>query len=96
LSDFYQHKRDLFCTLLQDSRFRFIPSAGSFFQLLDYSEISNEADTNLARRLTVEHKVASIPVSVFYQQPPQQNILRFCFAKDDATLARAAEILCSL
>ena len=96
LGQFYQAKRDLFCRLLADSRFRLTPSAGTFFQLVDYSEISNEPDAAVARQWTTEHKVASIPVSVFYQEPPRQNYLRFCFAKDDATLERAARILCEL
>ena len=96
LGGFYQGKRDLFNGLLADSRFGLTPSAGTFFQLLDYSAVSNEADVDLARRLTVEHKIASIPVSVFYADPPNQRFLRFCFAKDDETLARAAEILCRL
>ena len=96
LGAFYQAKRDLFCSLLDESRFRLTPSAGTFFQILDYSRITNEPDTELAKHWTVEKKVASIPVSVFYDDPPNQELLRFCFAKDDATLERAAEILCSL
>ena len=95
LGAFYQAKRDLFCRLLDESRFRLTPSAGTFFQILDYSRITNEPDTELAKRWTVEKKVASIPVSVFDDDPPNQELLRFCFAKDDATLERAAEILCS-
>ena len=93
LAAFYQAKRDLFCDRLGESRFQLTPSAGTFFQLLDYSAISDEPDTALARRWTVEHKVASIPMSVFYQEPPNQRYLRFCFAKDDATLERAAAVL---
>ena len=96
LGAFYQAKRDLFCDLLSDSRFRLTRSAGTFFQLVDYGGISNEPDTELARRWTVERKVASIPISVFYEDSPPQSYLRFCFAKDDATLKRAAEILCEL
>ena len=96
LAAFYQAKRDLFCDLLRDSRFALTPSPGTFFQLVDYGRISNEHDADLARRWTVEAKVASIPVSVFYEDPPDQRFLRFCFAKDDATLERAAEILCAL
>lgn len=96
LGAFYQRKRDLLCTLLADSRFRVVPSAGTYFQLLDYSAISAERDVELARRLTVEHKLASIPVSVFYGADPGHRMLRLCFAKDDATLHRAAEILCAL
>jgi len=93
LGAFYQAKRDLFCDLLGDSRFRLTPSAGTFFQLVDYGAITNEPDTDLARRWTVEEKVASIPISIFYEDPPDQRFLRFCFAKDDATLKTAAEIL---
>lgn len=93
LAGFYQRKRDLFNGLVAESRFELTPSAGTFFQLLDYSAVSNERDVDLARRLTVEHKIASIPVSVFYAEPPNQRFLRFCFAKDDDTLVRAAEIL---
>ncbi|MDE0039782.1 MAG: methionine aminotransferase [Gammaproteobacteria bacterium] len=96
LASFYQAKRDLFCNFLTGSRFKLAPSAGTFFQLLDYGAITNEADTELAKRWTREEKIASIPVSVFYREPPRQEFLRFCFAKDDATLARAAEILCRL
>ena len=96
LAAFYQAKRDRFCDGLRDSRLRLSPSSGTFFQLLDYSAISNEADTDLARRWTQEQKVASIPVSVFYKQPPNQRYLRFCFAKADATLERATTILARL
>ncbi|MDE0420344.1 MAG: pyridoxal phosphate-dependent aminotransferase [Gammaproteobacteria bacterium] len=96
LAAFYQAKRDLFCGLLAGSRFELTPSAGTFFQLVNYGAITNEPDAQLAKRWTVEEKVASIPVSVFYREPPNQELLRFCFAKDDATLRRAAEILCRL
>ena len=96
LGDFYQAKRDLFCRLLADSPFQLIPSAGTYFQLVDYSAWSNERDTELAVRLTREAKLASIPVSPFYRIDPGHKVLRFCFAKDDETLARAAGILCSL
>ena len=96
LPDFYQSKRDLFCRLVAPSRFRLKPSAGTYFQLLDYSEISDLDDVSLAREFTVREKLASIPVSVFYDDPPEQKLLRFCFCKDDATLARGAEILCRL
>jgi methionine aminotransferase len=96
LSDFYQQKRDLFCELMAASRFKFKPCAGTFFQTADYSEISDEVDTEFAARLTREHKVAVIPISVFYQQPPDQRVVRFCFAKDDETLREAARRLVSL
>ena len=96
LPSFYEAKRDRFCALVQNSRFRFRPARGTFFQLLDYSEITDEADVDYARRLTKEIGVASIPVSVFCKEPPSGRKLRFCFAKDDATLAQAAEKLCQL
>lgn len=96
LPDFYQQKRDYFVGLLQTSRFRLQPTAGSFFQLADYSAISDEPDTGFAIRLTREAKVAVIPISVFYQHPPKQNIVRFCFAKNEATLRQAAERLLRL
>jgi methionine aminotransferase len=96
LPKFYQAKRDFFCEQVKNSRFRFRPAAGTFFQILDYSEISDVADVDYARRLTREIGVASIPVSVFCEEPPPGRKLRFCFAKDEATLAQAAEKLCQL
>jgi len=96
LAGFYQGKRDLFCQLLLPSRFRLRPSAGTFFQLADYGEISDETDTEFAARMTREHGVAVIPVSVFYAEPPDQRVVRFCFAKDDDTLRRAADRLRAL
>jgi methionine aminotransferase len=96
LGRFYQRKRDLFCELLGGSRFTVPPSAGTYFQLIDYGGMFNEDDAALARRLTREVKLASIPVSVFYERDPGHSVLRLCFAKDDETLRRGAEILCSL
>lgn len=96
LPAFYEAKRNRFCELIGSSRFTFRPAAGTFFQILDYSEISDEADVDIARRLTKEIRVASIPVSVFCEEPFPERLLRFCFAKDDSTLAEAAERLCRL
>jgi len=93
LSGFYQQKRDYFIQLMAGSRFVMQPAAGSFFQLADYSAISDESDSEFAIRLTRETKVAVIPVSVFYQQPPAQQVVRFCFAKNEKTLSQAAERL---
>ena len=93
LAAFYQQKRDFFLDHLKGSRFKTLPSRGTFFQNLDYSAISDEADTDLAIRLTREHGVASIPVSVFYRKPPAHKVLRFCFAKSEETLAKGAAIL---
>jgi methionine aminotransferase len=96
LSDFYQQKRDLFASFFEGSRWKILPSQGSFFQCLDYSAISDEVDVDLAVRLTKELKVASIPVSVFYETPPADRILRFCFAKNDDMLQEAAQRLAKL
>ena len=96
LAAFYQHKRDLFCKALQGSRFSFAPSAGTYFQLLDYSAISDEPDIALCELWTRQHGIASIPISVFYETPPTQHYLRFCFAKSDPVLVAAAERLCEI
>lgn len=93
LAAFYQKKRDFFLDGLKGSRFKPLPSRGTFFQNLSYEAISEEKDTDLAVRLTKEHGVASIPVSVFYRQPPAHRVLRFCFAKSEETLAKGATIL---
>ena len=93
LPDFFQKKRDYFLKLISGSRFTFTPSSGSYFQLLDYSSITSEKDTSFAVRMTKEFGVASIPVSVFYQTEPDSKFLRFCFAKKDETLEKAAEFL---
>jgi methionine aminotransferase len=93
LAHFYQQKRDLFCSLMADSEFRLVPSAGTYFQLADYSAISAEPDVEFAARLTCEHKVAAIPVSGFYSKAPDQHVVRFCFAKHDDTLREAAQRL---
>ena len=93
LADFYQHKRDHFCSLLAGSRFRFKPSQSTFFQLLDYADISDEDDAILSKRWTQEIGVASIPLTVFCETPFTGKRLRFCFAKDDDTLVQAAEKL---
>jgi methionine aminotransferase len=93
LAAFYQRKRDYFLHCLEGSRFVPLPSRGTFFQNLRYDAISDERDTDLAVRLTRDHGIASIPVSVFYREPPAHKVLRFCFAKSEDTLARGAEIL---
>lgn len=93
LSAFYQQKRDHFCGLLEGSRFRLRPAQSSFFQILDYSDISDERDEIVAKQWTRDIGVASIPISVFCETPFTGQRLRFCFAKDDETLARAVEKL---
>lgn len=96
LSAFYQEKRDLFQKLVRESRFEILPCTGSYFQLLNYDEISDEADVDFAKRLTIEKKIASIPISVFYRKKTDSHVLRFCFAKSNETLEQAAEILCKI
>jgi methionine transaminase len=96
LGKFYQEKRDFFQSLLKSSRFKVLPSEGSFFQALDYSEISNEKDLEFCERMVKEHGVAAIPMSVFYKNNSERNIIRFCFAKDNDTLIQAAQKLCRL
>jgi methionine aminotransferase len=93
LAPFFQRKRDLFLTLMEGSRFRPLKSRGSYFQLMDYSEITTERDADFAVRLTKEHGVASIPTSPFLSRSEPPLVLRFCFAKKDETLERAAERL---
>ncbi len=96
LPAFYQARRDLFCDLLSASRFSFNRVSGTYFQLVDYSQIRPDLnDVDMAIWMTREHGVAAIPVSVFYQQPPQgQRLVRLCFAKREETLRQAAEKLC--
>jgi methionine aminotransferase len=96
LAQFYQPRRDLFSRLLESTRFSHQPSRGTYFQLADYSAISDLPDTEFAHWMTVEKGVASIPVSVFYRDPPEQKVIRFCFAKDESTLRRAGEILAAI
>ncbi|WEK08977.1 MAG: pyridoxal phosphate-dependent aminotransferase [Candidatus Pseudomonas colombiensis] len=98
LPAFYQAKRDLFCDLLAPSRFSFTRVAGTYFQLVDYSQIRPDLnDVEMSIWMTREHGVATIPVSVFYQTPaPQQRLVRLCFAKREETLRQAAEKLCAI
>ena len=96
LPDFYQKKRDTFLELIKGSRFKAIPASGTYFQLLNYSEISKEKEMAFAQRLVKEFKIASIPVSSFYHKQEDNKMLRFCFAKTDETLEKAAKILCKI
>jgi methionine aminotransferase len=96
LGAFFQAKRDLFLNSIKDSRFTFTPSKGTYFQALDYSNITDENDYDLAVRLVKEKGIASIPFSVFNANKEDENILRFCFAKTDDTIKRGAEILCEI
>jgi methionine aminotransferase len=96
LPDFYQQKRDLFLSLISKSRFNPLACKGTYYLMLDYSQISNEPDFEFAKHLTAEHGVAAIPPSALYHQKDDHKVLRFCFAKKSETLERAAEKLCQV
>ena len=96
LPEFYQQKRDVFLDLIKDSRFKITPSKGTYFQVLDFSDITQENDVAFAKRLTVDYKLASIPMSVFNENEADYKVLRFCFAKTENTLKKAAEIINSI
>ncbi|MBI5914810.1 MAG: aminotransferase class I/II-fold pyridoxal phosphate-dependent enzyme [Bacteroidetes bacterium] len=93
LNGFFEKKRDFLLSAMKGSRFRPIHSEGTYFQLFDYSAISDEADTEFVKRLITEHGVAAIPVSVFYSSRKNERVIRLCFAKTEETLAKAGELL---
>jgi len=93
LENFYQQKRDFFAKFIDRSRFKRLPCNGTYFQCVDYSDISNQPDTEFVQFLIEEHGVAAIPVSAFYHDHIDRNIIRFCFAKKDETLEKAGQIL---
>lgn len=93
VSKVYQRKRDLFQNLIKNSRFELMPCNGTYFQVVNYNQISNKNDVDFAKELIVNHGVASIPISVFYNDNTDRHMLRFCFAKTDETLMEAAEKL---
>jgi len=93
LGKFIQRKRDYFLGLMQSTKFKPIPSHGSYFQCYSYNDFSNENDMDLAVRLTREYGVTTVPLSSFYQSKKDDKVLRFCFAKKEATLKEAAERL---
>lgn len=96
LSQFFADKRALFLNSITNSRFKIIPSGGTYFQLLDYSNISQEADNDMAMRLIKEYGIATIPVSGFYKDQSDHKVLRFCYGKDDESLIQAGRILCQI
>ncbi|MDI3439131.1 methionine aminotransferase [Erwinia sp. V90_4] len=96
LCEFYQRKRDTLATLLQDSPFRLLPSAGSFFMLASYADFSDETDSEMVKRLIVDHGVATIPLSAFYTDGTDNKLIRLSFAKDEATLQAGARALCQV
>ena len=96
LAAFYQRKRDLLQTLLAESPFSLLPSQGSFFLLADYSHFSDESDSEMVKRLIVDHGVATIPLSAFYTDGTDNKLIRLSFAKDEATLRAGAAALCQV
>lgn len=96
LGAFYQEKRDYFQSLIKGSKFKILPCVGSYFQSLGYSKITQENDAEYAKRLTKEYKIASIPTSSFYHKKVDNHVLRFCFAKSNETLEKAAEKICKI
>ncbi len=96
LPAFYQRKRDLFRDGLAASRFKLLPSQGSYFQCVDYSAISDQGEADFCRWLTTQAGVAAIPLSPFYADGFEQQIVRFCFAKRDETLQTALSRLAAL
>ncbi|MFI5453054.1 methionine aminotransferase [Pedobacter sp. UC225_61] len=93
LPSFFQQKRDLFRLLLSETRFKLLPCKGSYFQCVSYSAISDEKDSDMAKRLVTDFGVAGIPVSAFYTKATDDKIIRFCFAKEQDTLEKAVERL---
>ncbi len=92
----YQDKRDYFRQLLKESRFKLMPCEGTYFQVASYEAISNESDVDFCKRLIMGHGVAAIPISTFYADGKDLKLIRFCFAKDNATLEEAAKRLCAI
>ncbi len=93
ISSFYQKKRDYFRSLLKNSRFQLMPCEGTYFQVVSYANISDENDVDFCKRLITDYGVAAIPISTFYENGKDLKLIRFCFAKDDLTLAEAARRL---
>ncbi len=96
LSAFYQQKRDYFQRAIQSSRFKLFNCEGTYFQLASYHKISDERDLEFVKRMTRDMGVAAIPISVFYRNNTDNSVIRFCFAKEEETLKRAAELICKI
>jgi len=96
VAGFYQEKRDLFLQYMKNSKFRPLPSRGTYFQLFSYRELFDFPDREMAEELTQKHGVAAIPISVFHENGQDDRVLRFCFAKNENTLKKAAELLCRI
>ena len=96
LGTFYQEKRDYFRKLLKNSRFELMPCEGTYFQVASYASISDKNDVSFCNPLIIDYGVAAIPVSTFYADGKDLKLVRFCFAKDNATLEEAARRLCQV
>jgi methionine aminotransferase len=96
ISEMYQGKRNYFNRLMGDSSFKIVPSQGSYFEILDYSMISDESDVDFTYRLATDFGVAVVPVSAFMHEKNKMKLIRICFAKENETLERAAEKLRSV
>jgi methionine aminotransferase len=93
LGNFFQQKRDYFVSLMKSTKFSLLKSSGSYFICAGYERISDEPDKDFAIRVTKEYKIATIPVSAFYQDGRDDKVIRFCFGKKEETLERAVEQL---
>jgi methionine aminotransferase len=96
LGQFYKEKRDTFRQALSGSRFTLLPCEGAYFQLASFAAISNKSDIDFCEELTKKHGVAAIPVSAFYSNKFDQQLVRFCFAKDNETILKATKLLCAI
>ena len=96
LGQFYKEKRDTFRQALSGSKFTLLPCEGAYFQLASFAAISNKSDTDFCEELTKKHGVAAIPVSAFYSTKFDQQLVRFCFAKDNETILKATQLLCAI
>lgn len=96
ISQMYIEKRNYFRNLLKESRFELLPCEGTYFQVASYASISNENDVDFCKRLITDYGVAAIPISTFYENKKDHQLIRFCFAKDEITLAEAAKRLCKI
>ena len=96
IGKFYEEKRDYFTLLLKNSKFELMPCEGTYFQVASYASISDKTDVDFCKWLITEHGVAAIPISTFYADAKDRKLIRFCFAKDNATLEAAAKKLCAI
>jgi len=90
LGELYSHKRNFFSELIEDTKFKVLPSEGTFFLLLDYSRVSTMKDSDFANHLTTKYGVACVPMSEFYHQKEDNKVVRICFAKSDEVLKDVA------